>query len=77
MLLTFKALNDQPKYLIDLLKYHKSVIKTNSYDKELLAIPAFNLVTYEDKSVAVYALAEWNKLPFDIRKANYLDSFKR
>ena len=41
-----------------------------------MEIPASNLVTYGDRSFAVYAPDEWNKLPFYIRKANSVDSFK-
>ena len=78
LLLTYKALREAgPVYLKDLLVLYKPALNLRSADDSLtLDIPKTKLVTYGDKAFSVKAAVEWNKLPWEIRSSESVNSFK-
>ena len=78
LLLTFKCIkNIAPKYLIVLLKKRTAPRATRSAkDDLLLEIKRTNLVTAGDRSFAHVAPCLWNELPYSLRAANSVETFK-
>lgn len=76
-LITFKALHGKaPAYITELLQTAPNTRNLRSNDQHLLQCPRTSMVSYGDRSFAHVAPSLWNKLPFDIRSADSLDSFK-
>ena len=76
---TYKAMNDMaPSYIKDMLiRYIPSRALRSKSDHLTLVVPRSRTVTYGDRSFAVTAPKLWNALPFGIRNAGTIDSFKR
>ena len=62
-----------PDYLRELVPSRKSSGNSISFNQILLHIPVSRLKT-QRMSVVAYNL--WNRLPVEIRKASFLESFK-
>ena len=78
MLITYKAVNGHgPDYICDLLEFYKpSEALRSATDNLMLKEWCSNLKTGGDLSFAVAAPALWNRLPYSLRSANTIDSFK-
>ena len=78
LLLTFKCIkNIAPKYLGDLLKKRTAPRATRSAgDDLLLEIKRTRLVTAGDRAFVHVAPCLWNELPYSVRAANSIESFK-
>ena len=78
LLLTFKAFNGSaPSYLCELIQPKRSTKWSLRRDNQLeLQLPVTRLKTYGDRSFEFAAAREWNKLPFYIRSAKSVSSFK-
>ncbi len=77
LLLAFKSLNGlAPSYLLELLCAHVPVRTLRSTDQFLVDHPTSRLRTRGDRAFAVAAAYLWNALPFVIRSAQSLESFK-
>ena len=67
-----------PAYISDLLSvYAPSRQLRSSSDHRLLCIPRVRTKTYGERTFSFRAATQWNSLPFDIRHAETLPSFKR
>ena len=77
-LITFKCLNNlAPPYLKELLTlYRPNRTLRSSSDKLRLVTVPYNLKTYGYRSYSVQAPILWNSLPFHIRSADSINSFK-
>ena len=77
-LITFKCLNNlAPPYLNELLTlYRPNRTLRSSSDKLRLVTVPYNLKTYGCRSYSVQAPILWNSLPFHIRSADSINSFK-
>ena len=79
LLLTFKIFHgNAPIYLRDLLDLHVLARNLRSSDKLCLTQPRgnFNKI-YGQRAFSVCAPVLWNDLPFKIKTARSVDSFKR
>lgn len=77
LLLTFKALHGlAPQYLSDLLEDYTPGRTLRSSDLGLLTVRQGKRRSLGDRAFSVAAPARWNSLPFEIRHAKTLDSFK-
>ena len=77
LLLVYKCLNGKgPEYLSELLIQYQPGRSLRSADRNLLFVPKSRLKTYGDRSFAVYGPQLWNNLPFGIRSAPSIESFK-
>ena len=77
LLFAFKALNGlAPDYLSDLISLHRPPRALRSADLMRLDTPRTRLVTRGDRAFSVAAPNLWNELPFSIRSATSLFSFK-
>ena len=77
-LITFKCLNNQaPSYLKQLLTLYRPnrALRSSSDKLKLVTVP-YNLKTYGYRSYSVHAPILWNSLPFNIRSAENITSFK-
>ena len=77
-LITFKCLNDlAPSYLKELITlYQPNRTLRSSSDKLKLATVPYNLKNYGYRSYSVHAPILWNSLPFFIRSADSVATFK-
>jgi hypothetical protein len=67
-----------PSYISDLLSiYTPSSRLRSSSDHRMLVIPRIRTKTYGERTFSFCAATQWNSLPFDIRHAETLPSFKR
>lgn len=77
LLLAFRALNHlAPSYLSSLLHLYTPSRCLRSSEQTLLVVPKTKLVSAGDRAFAHAAPVLWNQLPFNIRMANSLTSFK-
>ena len=78
LLLIFKCIkNIAPKYLVDLLKKRTAPRATiSAKDDLLLEIKRTKLVTAGDRSFVHVAPYLWNELPYSLRAANSVETFK-
>ena len=77
ILMTFKALNGlAPKYLEELLVWHKAPRSLRSNDRKLLVVPRTKLKYFGDRAFVKAAPVLWNSLPLSMRQITELDSFK-
>ncbi|CAL9704696.1 unnamed protein product [Knipowitschia caucasica] len=77
LLLVFKSLHDlAPSYLTDLLTLHTPGRALRSSDQLLLHCPRSRLKTRGDRAFAVAGPKLWNALPYSIRAAPSVESFK-
>ena len=77
LLFAFKALNGlAPDYLADLVSIHQPPRALRSADQMFLEKRRSRSVNRGDRAFSVAAPELWNKLPFHIRSANSLNSFK-
>ena len=77
-LITFKCLNNlAPPYLKELLTLHRPnrTLRSSSDKLRLVTVP-YSLKTYGYRSYSVQAPILWNYLPFHIRSADSINSFK-
>ena len=77
-LITFKCLNNlAPSYLKELLTFYRPnrTLRSSSDKLRLVTVP-YNLKTYGYRSYSVQAPILWNSLPFHIRSADSINSFK-
>ena len=66
-----------PKYLVDLIKKRTAPRATRSAKDDLLIeIKRTNLVTAGDRSSVHVAPCLWNELPYSLRAANSVETFK-
>ncbi len=81
LLITYKALNDlAPPYISELLTHYTPRRTLRSSSQCLLAPPSSREVStayYGNKAFSVSAPRLWNALPFEIRNARSLATFKR
>ena len=76
--ITFKCLNNlAPSYLKERLALYRSnrIFRSSSVKLKLVTV-LYNLKTYGYRSYSFYAPILWNSLPFNIRSANSICSFK-
>ena len=77
LLITFKALNGlAPVYITELLNRYEPMRNLRSSNRNLLAIPKSQTVTYGDRAFSVAAAKLWNSLPENIRCIDSLKNFK-
>ena len=77
LLITFKALNGlAPIYITELLNRYEPMRNLRSSNRNLLAIPKSQTVTYGDRAFSVAAAKLWNSLPENIRCIDSLKNFK-
>ena len=76
-LLVYKALNGQaPGYIADLLQPYDPPRKLRSADKQLLSQPPCRLKSYGDRAFCCAAPVVWNNIPYSVKTAKTVDSFK-
>ena len=76
MLTVYKSLNGLgPKYIRDMLKPYKPKRPLRSSGLDLLSVPKVKNKSGES-AFSFYATRSWNKLPFDLRHASSISSFK-
>jgi len=75
--LTFKALHTgRPKYLTDLLHFHKPTRSMRSPYTQLLALPRHNL-SFGSRAFRISAPKKnWNTLPLEVLQSHYLSTFR-
>ena len=77
LLFTYRALSGlAPPYLCDLLIKHEPKRKLRSNGQQLLSVPRSFHKNTGDRTFAVAAPTEWNKLPLEIRQSSSLCTFK-
>jgi hypothetical protein len=77
LVLTYRSLNGlAPPYLTELLHSYQPSRSLRSQDRLLLTAPKSRLKTYGDRSFASAAPSLWNPLPYDLKSANSLQTFK-
>ncbi len=77
LLFVYKALNNlAPMYLSDLLTTYKPARSLRSQDGHLLRIPRSRLQRRSDRAFAITGPKLWNSLPFSVRTASTLATFK-
>ena len=77
-LITFKCLNNQaPSYLKEPLTLYRPnrALRSSSDKLKLMTVP-YNLKSYGYRSHSVHASIPWNSVPFNIRSAENITSFK-
>jgi len=78
LLLVYKCLNDSaPTYLKDLLEHYHPARNLRSENQLLLKIPKYRLKRTGERTFAFVAPTMWNLLPFHIKTADSVTSFKR
>ena len=78
LLLVYKCLNGQaPQYLCDFLTMRDSPLSLRSFDSHLLVVPRTRTKSFGDKSFPNVAPRLWNDLPFSLRTAESLGTFKK
>ena len=75
-LVTFKALDAAPSYIMELIRPYKPGRTLRSSSHNLIALPSFNLKTYSGRSFTVAAPTMWNSLPLELRTCVSLSTFK-
>ena len=79
LLLTYKALHGMgPVYIKEMLKLYvptKSCLRSSK--QFLLCVPKSRLVSCGDRSFSIVAPRLWNDLPYEIKCAQSVDSFKQ
>ena len=76
-LLVYKALNGQAlAYIADLLQPYDPPRKLRSADKQLLSQPPCRLKSYGDRTFCCAAPVVWNNIPYSVKTAKTVDSFK-
>jgi hypothetical protein len=77
LVLTYRALNGlAPAYLTELLDTYQPSRSLRSQDRHLLVPPKSYLKTYGDRAFASAAPRLWNPLPYDLKTASSVQSFK-
>ena len=78
-LLCFKCLNNlAPMYLQNLLKiYVPRRSLRSSHDNYVLIKPAMKYKSYGERSFSFYGPFVWNSLPFELRKCDNINIFKK
>ena len=77
LLLTFRALNGlAPIYIVDMLHRHRPARALRSANNNDLQVPSTSS-RYGDRAFAVSAPRLWNALPYELKIATSLISFKR
>ena len=77
LLHTFKALNNQaPIYVTNMLQVYQPARTLRSQSSLTLVIPRIKSVTYGERCFYRAAPSLWNSLPYHIREAKTLNSFK-
>ena len=66
-----------PSYLSSCLQYRTSTRSLRSVANELLQVPSFKSKTYGERSFAVSCPKLWNNLPYSLRKASCILTFKK
>ena len=75
---TYKALHDQsPDYMKDMIKVYKPSRTLRSQDSLSLVVPNVRTVSFGNRSFEHAAPSLWNALPFHIRNAESLRTFKK
>jgi len=78
LLLTYKCVNNiAPPYLCSLVELDRKDRILRSNNQLRLKVPRSRLVSYGDRSFCVAAPMEWNKVPFYLKSAPALASFKK
>ena len=78
LLIVYKSMNEAcPSYLSSCLQHRTSTRSLRSVAKELLLVPSSKSKTYGDRSFAVCAPKLWNRLPYSLRKAPCISTFKK
>ena len=78
-LLCFKCLNGTaPSYLKDLVQVYvpRRALRSGMDNTKFLK-PVMNYKSYGEKSFSFYGPSVWNSLPFDLRRIENIDTFKR
>ena len=76
LLITYKTLNDSaPEYLVNQLQDYCPTRALRSVDQNLLSVKKTR-INIGDRSFAVAAWVLWNALPYQIKKAKFIDFFK-
>ena len=77
LLLTFKCLNNlAPEYLSELLNIYHPARPLRSSNNLNLDVPPTRLKSYGDRSFSKASPILWNPLPFEIKSASSLQTFK-
>lgn len=77
LLIVFKILNRlAPRYLCELIQVHTPVRALRSATQMILKIPRSRLQNRGDQAFSVIAPSLWNALPFHIRTARTVSTFK-
>ena len=77
LLLTYKAVHfSQPPYLASLLVFKSNPRKLRHHDPLLLTTPNHRILQGQ-RSFSVYAPKLWNSVPFNIRNASSVATFKK
>ncbi|XP_061484291.1 cilia- and flagella-associated protein 95 isoform X2 [Rhineura floridana] len=81
LVLTFKALYGfGPVYLKERLQHHQICRPTRSASQDLLSVPPVKtarLVRTRERAFSIVAPTLWNSLPYDLRRAPSLPSFRQ
>ena len=78
LLLVFKALHGlAPPYIREMITPYTPSRRLRSTEKGLLVEPRFRLTTVGLRSFQVAAPREWNTLPFSLRNATSVTTFKK
>ena len=78
LLITYKIINHSaPSYLLPQLQLKSNPLSLRHHDRLLFKIPRSHSVRMGDRAFSTHAPKLWNSLPFHIRNASSVDSFKK